>query len=362
MSFAVVEYSSKTATIWRHSDQHPNYLCDPAREMDPTSFGCYVSAMRGEHIPLTSILGTSRLSNRIYRRCTGHWPANYPLSYFSPFDRLMVVHEVANSQSLTAFIRRLSQLKPSLKIIGVPTQPYGLLRQRWENDPLVKSDLRDFINACDVFITIVASTLPAWQVFSTRPVQYLPQPYPVEHAIQFFQSAADKKPIIFIAGVPDRPAITHGFKVAAALQRQFPDYVIHLTAAADAELDIFHLQDAKYAIQPFMPWQEHLQYLATVKIVINTDFTQTRGRVQMDCAAVGTPAVGADSDAQLDLFPRQAADINTPLSSIIQTAAGLLSNPDTYRSTVELAKNKLPFYNYPSSAARLDRLFSTIDK
>ena len=79
MNFAVIEYASKTGDIWRHQPGKPNYLEDPAKVIDPTSFGCYVSALEGEHIPLTKLIGTSNLYNRVVKKLTGSWPQNNSL-------------------------------------------------------------------------------------------------------------------------------------------------------------------------------------------------------------------------------------------------------------------------------------------
>ena len=195
LKFAVVEYSSKTGTVWRHRADRPNYLADPAREMDPTSFGCYVSALAGEHIPLLGlILGPvapvtrwQRLWRKIMKRLTGRWPENYSLRYLASFDAILVVHQISDGHEVTAFTRRLKQTYPRLCVIGVPTQPYGILKRHWENQPAWLADFKIFMRSCDVFISIVASTVPAWQKLSGRPVAYLPQPYPVEFTQQFFE-------------------------------------------------------------------------------------------------------------------------------------------------------------------------------
>jgi hypothetical protein len=362
MSFAVVEYSSKSGDVWRHTPQRPNYLSDPSQEMDPTSFGCYVSAMQGIHVPLTRVIHASRFSYRLYRRLTGRWPVNYSLGLFSTVDHLLVVYEVANSQTILSFMRRVKKHYPKIKIIGVPTQPYGLLKMQWQENSAIISSLQSFISACDTFITIVKSTTDSWGEISDRPVVYLPQPYPVEYASALSKPLETKDPIIFIAGVAHRPQITLGHRLAAQLQRKFPDHVIHLTDTPDNDNDFSHLQGARYEIQPFLPWYQHLKYLSSVKLVINTDFTQTRGRVQMDCAAVGTPAIGADSDAQLDLFPHLAANPQTSWSDLTATATAILSSPDRYRRTVAYAAAKLPFYNYAQSALRLNKLYESIKK
>lgn len=358
MKFAVVEYFSKSGRIWHHSDEKPNYLCDPHREIDPTSFGCYVSALKGDHIPLTYVIGTDSLFKRLVRKITGSWPQGYDISMFEEYDVLMVVYEVANGPTLTKFINKVKQKYPKIKILGVPTQPYGLLKKQWEDQPSILKELKDFINAGDIFVTIVKSTLDEWGELSDVPVRYLPQPYPVEYASRFRKDLEEKKNIIFVAGVTERPNIKKGLEVAKLVQEEMPDYIIHVTGVEGSEADYSLLDGADFMETGFMPWADHLRYLSEVKIVINTDYTQTRGRVQMDCGVVGTPSVGADSDAQIDLFGQFASDEESTVHDVKEKVLSLLKDDEEYMKVNAYAKNKLGEYSYEKAVQRLNSLFN----
>src|SRR5258708_5892814 len=117
MKFAVIEYSSKTKKIWRHTKNRPNYLCDPIKEIDPTSFGCYVSALEGEHIPLTHlIIGDevgliTKIYRKISKRLSGTWPA-YSIDYLSSFDALLVVYQLSAGHEMVSFLRQLRATYP----------------------------------------------------------------------------------------------------------------------------------------------------------------------------------------------------------------------------------------------------------
>lgn len=355
MKFAVVEYSSKTGRIWRHTPERPNYLCNPDTEMDPTSFGCYVSALSGEHIPLTGLIigeeagifAPLRAWRKVRKRVTGHWPL-FSIDYLQRFTVVMVVHQISDGHEVTAFTKRLKKAYPHLFIIGVPTQPYGILRRYWETHPEFLSDLQEFMNACDLYITIVESTKDAWQKLTHTRVEYLAQPYPVEYAQAAWLPLSAKKPVIFVAGVPDRPDIPKGYEVASRLRSIFPDYLFQVTSSG--------IVQPGFTAVPFRPWREQLDYLASVKLVINTDYTQTRGRVQMDCAAAGTPSLGSDSDAQRDLWPQLAARQETSVDALVDVAGRLLTDAAWYQSQVTHAQGQLPKYNYTASAQRLKEM------
>lgn len=360
MKFAVLEYRSKTGSIWRHTPQKPNYLCDPQTEMDPTSFGCYVSALAGEHIPITTLVRPT-IIKRLYRKIIGRWPA-YDISYLKQFSTLLIVHQISDGHEITALTKRIRTQLPHIKILGVPTQPFGILRDHWAEHPVWLQDFKEFMDTCHVFVTIVESTLPQWQKMTKTRVEYVPQPYPVEFAGKNFKTHSEKQKIIYVAGRTDRYNIAKGLQVAARLQSKFPEYEIQVTKIDEPGevFDTAGLGNARYTFQPFMAWREHLAYLANCMLVINTDYTQTRGRVQADCAAVGTPSIGADSDAQVDLFPGLPAHPKQDISELLNQATHLLTSSDYYAEVVRTAGERLQRYSYTKSATRLRQLVAGI--
>lgn len=369
MNFAVIEYHSKSGRVWRHTSEHPNYLADPIKEIDPTSFGCYVSALEGEHIPILSFI-TGELSKagkltiltrKVIKRLTSSWPQTYDLSYLATFDALLVVYQISDDHEIVAFLKRLRQQYPHLKIIGVPTQHYGALLDHWKQHPQAKNTFIEFMDSCHVFLTVVKRTTDYWQGLTSTPVVYLPQPYPVEHTLQAWQSHRHKKPIIFVAGDTARPNIIRGQKLAATLQQEFPQYAIHVTKIEGHDLDTSALSTSRFETLPFQHWQEHLTYLSKVFLTINTDYTQTRGRVQVDCAAAGTPSIGANSDGQDDLFPLLPAEEDMTDQQLLLQARRLLTEPDFYQKVANVAKNRLMKYNYEHSATRLLALINSIE-
>lgn len=364
MKFAVVEYTSKSGGIWHHTADRPNYLADPDKEIDPTSFGCYVSAFEGEHIPLKGMITGSAtpvnpllsFGRRLFRKFVGRWPQGYDLSYFSQFDIVMVVHQISDGHEMTSFARRLSALNPRPFMIGVHTQPFGILQQYWEHNSAWLADFKQFMDSCDVFLTMVQSTVPAWKQLTSSPVVYIAQPYPADYAKKYWQDITAKKPILFVSGVTDRPNIAMGQMVARRLRLKFPQYSIHVTDTPGHTQDLSNLTAIPFTVQPFLPWVEQLQYLSQVKLVINTDFTQTRGRVQTDCAAVGTVSIGADSDGQVDLFPDFPATRETSIDQLVGQGELLLANDALYTQTATKARTLLDQYRYDRARQRLSEL------
>ena len=363
MNFAVVEYRSKSGNIWKHTSNKPNYLCDPLTEIDSTSFGCYVSALSGEHIPLTSIiLNKNIFVKKVIKRITGSWPQTYSLDYFKKFDVLMIVHQISDGHEITAFTKRLKKLYPNIYIIGVPTQPFGILKQHIKNNPIWFKDFQEFMNTCDIFSTVVKSTKEEWQTMTTTKVEYLPQPYPVNYTAQFFKPYNQKEKILFVAGVTSRDNILIGHDVTKKIQKRLPGYVIHVTDIPGMDLDTSNLAGTNYEKQPFETWRQHLNYLNKVALVINTDFTQTRGRVQVDCAATGTVSIGANSDGQADLFPELLANKNTTKDQLVEQAVKLLTDSTYYTRITNTATKRLQQYNYIETAKRITYLITTHQK
>ncbi|HLC49592.1 MAG TPA: hypothetical protein VJI96_04395 [Candidatus Andersenbacteria bacterium] len=362
MKFAVIEYSSKTKSIWRHTAERPNYVCDPIHEIDPTSFGCYVSALEGEHIPLTSLIVGKNVNpivgifRKIKKRLSGNWPLDYDISYLKSFDVLLVVYQLSDGHEMLRFIKKLRTEHPSCKVLGVPTQPYGILREAWDAKPESITEIKQFMDQCDVFLTIVKRTLPIWKKMSSVNIQYVPQPYPVEYACEKYRPRDKKSNILFVAGVTGRDSIAKGQLVAVQLQKLFPTYRIQMAAVPGMELDVKNLQGSSYDIIPFQPWQEHLSMLSRVALIINTDYTQTRGRVQADSAAVGTPSIGANSDAQDDLFPKLHAERETTVEQLVLQGKQLLNDSSYYNEIMQTAIKRLKEYDYKHSKKRIEDL------
>jgi hypothetical protein len=362
MKFAVVEYSSKSGDIWRAAPDRPNYLEDPQKVIDPTSFGCYVSALEGEHIPLTKFVGQDRLYNKIIKRLSGSWPGGYAIDYFARFDVLMVVHQISDAHEIVRFLKKLKAAYPGKVVVGVPTQPFGLLKAHLDRHPAAKADFIEYMNECTVFLTVVESTRSWYESMTRTPVVYLPQIYPVHYAAEFRQERAAKEKSIFVAGITDRPAIAQGFIVARQLQREFPGYHIRVTSIPGVEMDLEELQNTRYEIVPFQQWREHVPWLARQMLAINTDYTATRGRVQVDCAAVGTPALGGNSDGAADLFPELASTPETSTEELISKGRRLLTDPSFYNTITSTAAARLKKYDYDESAARLMMLVKSYKK
>lgn len=364
MNFAVIEYSSKTGTVWRHTKMRPNYLADPVKEMDPTSFGCYVSALKGEHVPLTglivgpvnSVAPLTRWYRKAYKHIRRQWPQDYSLKYIQKFDVVLVVHQLSDAHELVLLLRRLRLQKTRPLIVGVPTQPYGILQDAFKAAPRAEEDFASFMSLCDVFLSIVKDTKIKYQQLTHTPVVYLPQPYPVEFATQCLTPYEHKADQILVAGVTQRADIRKGQGVARLVQQQFPEYEIVIPKVPGLEYDTENLQGTRYRLLPFEEWRDHLRTLAKVKLVINTDYTYTRGRVQVDCAAVGTPSLGANSDAQADLFPSLSSKPSTTVDELADKASTLLRDRSLYTSVVATASEGIKKYNYAASAERLQQL------
>lgn len=358
MKFAVIEYATKTGQIWRPTPERPNYLGDPIKEIDPTSFACYTTALHGEHIPLTGLVGVTKVKKAV-KRLTGSWPPGYSLSYLKQFDVLMIVHQLSDSHEMERLVHRVKRELPHIFVIGVPTQPFGILKDKLDAEPKQAAIFKSYMEACDVFLTVVKRTADWYQQQTKTPVMYMPQPYPYHYARQFAKARNQKQPTILIAGVTQRPDIKKGQLVAKELQKLFPEYELIIPKVPEYDYDETNLQGSRYRLLPFEQWRQHLITLANTTLVINTDYTQTRGRVQTDCAAVGTPSLGADSDGQSDLFPELASAPATAVADLVERGQQLLTDQHYYDQTVRNAHEKLKKYDYDAAAARLMALVKT---
>lgn len=366
MKFCCVEYTTKTGRVWVPSVEHPNYLADPIRVIDPTSFGSYTTALNGEHVPLSGVvlghLGHGYpfqgLFQRIHRRLTGRWGL-YSLSYFKKFDTMLAVYDWRRGREIAEFVRRVREELPHIVVVGVPTQPFGALRESWR----VEENLRplvEFYNNCHAVLSVVRATVPYQQALTKTPVVYIPQPYPVEYAERYWHSEPEKDRILFVAGETTRPDILAGHLAARMIQQRHPELTIHITKTPGSPLNTHILDGTRHGITPFRPWREHLTYLSRVKIALNTDTWWTRGRVQADCAAVGTPSIGGPSDGQQELFPDLLIRDVEDFPLILDLASRLLGDLEFYEKVTMRAKHRLASYNFTAATERFHRLVQCI--
>ncbi len=361
MKFCCVEYTTKTRRVWVPSVDHPNYLGDPMREIDPTSFGSYTTAFNGEHVPLTgAILGQLEgntiqlLAQRLHWALFRRW-GPYSVRYFRKFDTILCVYDWRRGREITDFVRRIRREQPHSVVIGVPTQPFGALREAWR-DHRNLAPLVEFYDSCHVVLSVVRATVPYQQAMTHTPVVYIPQPYPAEYAAQFWQPGKAKSHSVFIAGETTRPDILAGHLAAKAIQKKHPQLVIHVTRSPGSPLNTHLLEGTLHEVIPFRPWRQHLPYVATVALVINTDTWWTRGRVQADCAAVGTPSIGGTSDGQQELFPDLLVRDVEDFEAIIGYGLRLLGDLAFYSEVATRAKRRLQSYNFAATIRRFTTL------
>lgn len=361
MKFCCVEYTTKSRKVWVPSVEHPNYLADPINEIDPTSFGSYTTALRGEHVPLTgAILGhlegktLQPFFQQLHWRMFKRWGA-YSLNYFRKFDTILAIYDWRRGPELTNFVERARREFPETVVIGVPTQPFGVLRETWRHEQHL-SPLVSFYDACHVVLSVVRATVPYQQAMTRTPVVYVPQPYPVEYTLQHWRPGTEKERIVFVAGEIARPDVLAGHLAARAIQEVHPELTIHVTKTPGSPLHTAFLAGAKHEIIPFRPWREHLPYLSQTLLTLNMDNWWTRGRVQVDCAAVGTPSVGGPSDGQQELFPDLLVRDVEDFSSMIELGLRLLGDNAFYERVAYKAKHRLQSYGFEKTAQRFTHL------
>lgn len=374
MRFACIEYTTKTGTIWRPAPTRPNYLCDPEREIDPTSFGCYTSALDGEHIPLTGLIYQSlehppsnlqRMRQDVARRFHGSFHS-YDLTYLRKFDVLLVVYQISNGDELMRFTQRARTELPDTVIVSCSSPPLGRLKEYWKNQPETVETYRAFIRASHFNMNVCRTTVPFYRLLTNNPSLYLPQPYPVEYALQqgvgsrmsgvegnkLTAGAQADPPIIYVAGDTVRPDIMSGHLVAKVLQQRHPELLIRVTKTPEFSLNTSFLRGARYEVVPFRPWAEQLRALAAVRLVINTDLWWTRGRVPVDCAAAGVPCVGTTSDGQAELWPDLTAEESINMERLVALAERALTDGTFRRAVVQKAQRRLQSYTYVKTVER----------
>lgn len=360
MKFAVIEYETKTNKIWRHTNERPNYLCDPQNEIDPTSYGCYASALKGEYISLKGLIMES-LENppsffqeaKFRLRKKQGIKLNYSLDYLKKFDVVLALSHITENAVMTSFAEYFKETFPEKILLGSSPYPFGRLREAWREKTWYKNYLR-LIDACDIFINVHRQANDYQQLMTKTPVVYIPQPYPYEFAKRFFKKRGEKEKIIFCAGDTNRPDNLGSQIVAKEIQKKHPRYKIVLTEMPNFNIE--PLKKANFEAVPFYPWQKQLELLSKYYLVINLDIWFTRGRVQVDCAACGTPSLGINADGQIELYPDLTCADAKDIKKIIALGDRLIEDSQFYDEMQNKAIKRLAEYSYKKTAGRIENL------
>ena len=371
LKFACVEWSTKSGGIWRPTPEKPNYLCDQRCEIDVNSFGCWTSALGGEHIPLSWFV-TGKKGRPAHQIATfperGFHKAKkiifgdrFPyrnLDYVKRFDVVLVCHHESAHWEMLHFLREAKKTSPSTLFLATyGVYQLGHIRELWR-DPKWYCSFVDFIEASDLFLTVNRTACDYLQLAAKKPIVYFPPFYPYEYTRHFYRRREEKEKTIFIAGNTVRLDVLAGFLIARVFQKRHPDYTIKLTDWGSMNLE--PLKGCRYEILPRITWQEYLDETSKALFILNTDIWWTNGRVPLDAAAVGTPCIGCNSNGQMECFPDLVCADIEGIGKALGLAERLMSDSHFYEEIQEKALHQLESYSYENSRRRFEKLISEI--
>lgn len=364
IKFACLEYSTKSGEIWRPRPGKPNYLCDPEKEIDPTSFGCWTSALGGEHIPVSylripqnahSLKYKIRSLPDLFLEKIKEEPIYHNLDYLKKFNLILFLVHSFSLPLMADLIQRVKKINPQAIYLGAMDSPLGKLREAWKKEKEYRT-FKTFADSGDVFINVNRAAQKYLEYITKTKVVYFPQFYPFEFANKFFKPRAQKEKIIFVAGETQRLDNLAGQLAASQIQKKYPEFLIQIVKYPDFNIAPLRMTKARFEIIPFLPWQKHLTRLSRFFMVINLDAIWTLGRLQADCAAVGTPSIGINSNNQLEFFPHLTIQDIQGIEEVVNLAQKLIEEEKFYQEIQEEAKSKIRESSYEKSKQRLERI------
>ncbi len=373
MKFACVELYTKSGRIWDGARQQPNYLCDPS-EIDNASFGCWTSALKGEHVPLLwfkfrkpmrrfyhgqmaprmskfnyagySII--SRLFNNAFEDFNN-------LDYLSKFDVVLVVVHDYSIRAMAKFVTAAKKLQKKPIILGAFGVTLNFMREALK-EPENFKHFKIFIDNCDVFVNYYHEAISDYlKLFTSTPVVNFPQFYPFEFAKSFFTPIDGKEQVIFISGHSQRTDHVASMLVARKVQELHPEFTIELVGRPKQSLE--PLQGANFRVAPFQRrWADYMEKTKKNYLVLDLDNTWTLGRVVRDAAAVGSPCIGLNSGSQASLFPDLVCRDIIDTDKAIELGAKLIEDKSFYRGVQRKAFEKLEECSFENSVKRLHNM------
>jgi len=376
MKFACVELYTKSGKIWDGAREKPNYLCDPKTEIDNCSFGCWTSALGGEHIPLLWFK-LRKLSNRIHhnycapRMSRFHYGGYsmvsrlinkafdkfHNLQYITKFDIVLIVVHDYSVREMAEFITNAKELRKKPIFLGALGNTLASFREALKNKDAFKY-FKIFIDNCDVFVNWGHKAIGEYlKLYTKTPVVTFPMFYPFEFTKSFFEPWQNKKKIIFVAGHTQRTDHVSSLLVAKKIQEQYPNFLIKTIRRPGQNLD--PLKGARFEVVPFLDWINYLKHTSKTCIIIDMDNTWTSGRVANDAAAVGTPCIGLNSGNQGRIFP------DLTCLDVIDTKKGvdlgikLVKDRKFYEKVQKKAFENLKTCSYENSVKRFQNMLKT---
>ena len=379
MKFACVELYTKSGKIWDGAKEKPNYLCDPKTEIDNCSFGCWTSALGGEHVPLLWFKSrkpvryiyhnylASRMSKFNY---AGYSIVSklinialdkfYNLQYVTKFDVVLIVVHDYSIREMAKFIVKAKKLRKKPIFLGALGNTLDSFRETLKDKDAFRF-FKIFIDNCDVFVNYYHEAISDYLgLYTDTPIVNFPQFYPFEFAKSFFEPYENKKKIIFVSGDTSRTDHISSLLIAKKIQAQYPDFLIEVIGRPSLNLE--PLKNSKYRVAPFFEWIDYLKHTRETYMVIDMDNTWTLGRVVRDAAVVGTPCIGLNSGSQKSLFPDLVCSDITDTKKAIDLGIKLIEYRKFYERAQKKAFKRLEAHSYENSVKRLNRMLEAYAK
>jgi len=356
IKFCSIEHTTKST--WKYQKGRPNYLCNSNKEIDPTSFGCWTSAFKGEHLSLEFLRFGHNYRNNLFNKIhiarekiTGS-KIYKNIDYIKQFNVILVLLHKFSLSDMADFLSILREANNNAIILGSLAHCPGLIRKEIQNKKSFKEFLQ-CLKKLDLFINVYPETQEYFEILAEnltfklkeKIIPFL-QFFPINFVKKFKQSYEKKEKIIHLAGPTDREDNLANQYIAIALQKKFPEFLITINQWENLNIEPLKLARARYKILPQMKWQDYLKELSRSFMVINLDNIWTLGRVVSDCAGVGTPCIGINATNQFRMFPKLRIDDIAGLKKAIELGERLIQEKVFYQETVDYAKEKIEKHGY----------------
>lgn len=373
MKFACVELYTKSGKIWDGGKEQPNYLCDPSK-IDNASFGCWTSALKGEHIPLLWFKFKKPMRNFYHGQVAPRMSRlNYSgysiisrlfnnafedfnnIGYLSNFDVALVVVHDYSIRAMAKFVSAAKKLQKKPVIIGAFGVTLNFMREALK-DPENFKHFKIFIDSCDLFINYYHEAISEYlKLYTNTPIVNFPQFYPFEFAKSFFTTLEEKEKVIFVSGHSQRTDHVASMLIAKKIQELHPDFTIELVGRPKQNVE--PLRGADFRVAPFQRlWINYLEKSRKNYLVIDMDNTWTLGRVVRDAAAIGSPCIGLNSGSQASLFPDLVCGDIVDTAKAIELGTKLIEDKDFYKRVQRNAFEKLEACSFENSIKRLNKV------
>lgn len=264
-------------------------------------------------------------------------------------------------RDLKASLAAVKDLKAMGKTVAISWKESGLHQVAAQLDN--PKNLCLFKQICVLADGALSSTpdiLPIYLGSGARAAEFLPTPYPVEDPRwDFSVPMAERNGVLIGTREFDVPSRNHLAAILSAVQLNQPVTVLNQDGRAGRKR--VEAIGGVRLLEGTLSYSEYLRMMARHRLVFQLDRSGVPGQVAGDALLCRMPCIGGDSAVERVAFPALRGGGARDMRQLLETARGLLANPDQMAQAVQDSQRAArESVSFGAISARLATFFDSL--